>query len=87
MGKKSSLQNICVLGCETYVHVPKKNWSKLVNKETKFIFIGYGPSVKGYNIWDPMDKKLVQNRDIVFREVKYSPIEVQPKEGENKLIV
>jgi hypothetical protein len=39
-GKKPSLTHIKVFGCATYVHVPKKNMSKLDKKVEKCIFIG-----------------------------------------------
>jgi hypothetical protein len=68
--KKPSLQNIRVIGCDAYVHVPKENRSKLDKKAEKCIFIGYKDGVKGYKLWNPETKKIVYNRDVVFREVK-----------------
>jgi hypothetical protein len=48
-GKKSSLKHLRVFGCDAYVHVPKKNMSRLDNKDEKCIFMGYKDGVKGYN--------------------------------------
>jgi hypothetical protein len=70
-GKKPSLQHLRVFGCDAYVHVPKKNRSKMDNKVEKCIFIGYKDGVKVYKIWNPETKKIVYSRDVVFREVKY----------------
>jgi hypothetical protein len=72
-GKKPSLGNIRVFGCDSYVHVPKENRSKLDNKVEKCIFIGYKDGVKGYKIWNPETKKTVYSRDVVCREVKDVP--------------
>jgi hypothetical protein len=60
-------------GCDSYVHVPKENRSKLDNKDEKCIFIGYKDGVKGYNLWNLETKKIVYSWDVVFREVKYVP--------------
>jgi hypothetical protein len=68
--KKPSLQHIRVFGCDSYVHVPKENRSKLDKKVEKCIFIGYKDGVKGYNLWNPDTKKNFYSRDVFFREVK-----------------
>jgi len=39
-GKKPSLTHIKVIGCEAYVHVRKKNESKLEKRAENCIFIG-----------------------------------------------
>jgi hypothetical protein len=51
--KKPSLQHLRVFGCDSYVHVPKENMSKLDKKVEKCIFIGYKDGVKGYKLWNP----------------------------------
>jgi hypothetical protein len=68
--KKTSLQHLRVFGCDSYVHVPNENRSKLDKKAKKCIFIGYKVGVKGYKIWNPDTRKTVYSRDVVFREVK-----------------
>ena len=72
-GKKPSLENLRVFGCDAYVHVPKENRSKLDNKDEKCIFISYKYGMKGYNLWKQETKKTIYSQDIVFREVKYVP--------------
>jgi hypothetical protein len=59
-----------VFSCDSYVHVPKENRSKLDKKVEKCIFIGYKDGVKGYKLWNQETKKNVYSRDVVFREVK-----------------
>jgi hypothetical protein len=68
--KKPFLTHIRVFSCESYVHVPKENMSKLDKNSEKCIFIGYRDGMKGYKIWNPKTKKVVYSRDVVFREIK-----------------
>ena len=72
-GKKPSIKHLKVLGCDAYVHVPKEKRSKLDNKAEKCIFIGYKDGMKGYKLWNPITKKTIYSRDVVFREVKEVP--------------
>ena len=52
------------------MHVLKEKRSKLDNKIQKCIFIGYKDGVKGYKVWNPVTRKIVYNRDVVFKEVE-----------------
>ena len=53
------------------------------SKSEKCIFIGYKDGLKGYKLWNPLTRKVVYSRDVVFREVKdVIKHEVQPKEPE-----
>ena len=53
------------------------------NKSEKCIFIGYKDGLKGYKLWNSEIRKVLYNRDVVFREVKYVvKHEVIPKELE-----
>jgi len=55
----------------------------LDSKFEKCIFIGYKDGLKGYNLWNPVTRKVVYSRDVVFRELKdVIKHEVQPKEPE-----
>ena len=54
---------------------------KLDNKAEKCIFVRYKDGIKGYKLWNPVTRKVVYNRDVVFREVKNtSRNEDEPKE-------
>jgi len=50
------------------MHVSGDERSKRDVKSKKCIFLGYKKCVKGYKIWDPVDKKVVITRDAVFDE-------------------
>jgi hypothetical protein len=67
--------------------VPTEKRSKLDNKVVKCIFFGYGVGVKWYKLWDHVVEKDFYRRNVIFREVKSSPIVMQPEEHEKKLVV
>ena len=67
-GKDVSYDNLRVFGCKTFVHIPKDERSKLDVKAKPCIFLGYGPEEFGYMLWDPLSKKIVISRDVVFLE-------------------
>ncbi|KAG8471369.1 hypothetical protein CXB51_036995 [Gossypium anomalum] len=68
-GKDVSYDHLRVFGCKTFVHVPKDEKSKLDAKTRQCIFIGYGLDGEfGYRLYDPVQKKLVRSRDVVFIE-------------------
>jgi hypothetical protein len=46
----TSIEHLKVFDCDSYVHVPKENRSKVDNKAKKCIFIVYKYGVKGYKI-------------------------------------
>jgi len=53
----------------------------LDSKYETCIFIGYKDGLKDYKLWNPVTRKVVYSRDVVFREVKdVIKHEVQPKE-------
>ena len=37
-------------------------------KSRKCLFLGFEKGVKGYRLWDPISKKMVTNRDVIFDE-------------------
>ena len=67
-GKDVSFEHLRVFGCRAFVHVPRDERSKLDNKAKQCIFLGYGHEEFGYRLWDPVNKKVIRSRDIVFFE-------------------
>ncbi|KAK3029181.1 hypothetical protein RJ639_038733 [Escallonia herrerae] len=57
-----------IFGCPAYVHLQNEERSKLDPKSKECIFLGYEEGVKGYRLWDPVAKKMVISRDVVFSE-------------------
>ena len=48
--------------------VPKEQRSKLNDKPTSCIFIGYGDDEFGYRLWDLEKQKTVRSKDVMFHE-------------------
>ena len=67
-GRDVSYDHLRVFGCKCFVHVPKNERSKLDTKSKPCIFVGYGHDEFGYRCYDPIAKKLVRSRDVIFVE-------------------
>jgi hypothetical protein len=61
-------EHLRVFGCKAFVHVPRDERSKLDSKAKQCIFLGYGLEEFGYRLWDPISKKIIRSRDVVFFE-------------------
>ena len=64
--KRCSYDHLRVFGCREFVHIPKYERSKLDIKAKPCIFLGYGHEEFGYRLWDPLSRKIVRSRDVVF---------------------
>ena len=62
---------IRVFGCQAFVHVPKDERKKLDSKSKKCILLGYGTTTKGCSLYDPLKKRVLFSRDVIFNECKY----------------
>ncbi|KAM0961159.1 hypothetical protein ACFX13_020902 [Malus domestica] len=67
-GRKPGIAHLRVFGSACYVHVPSEHRHKLEPKSFKGVFVGYATCEKGYRVFDPISKKLILSRDIVFDE-------------------
>ncbi|KAK2997449.1 hypothetical protein RJ639_025454 [Escallonia herrerae] len=67
-GKQVNFSAMKFFGCPAYVHLHNEERSKLDPKSKECIFLGYEEGVKGYRLWDPVAKKKVISRDVVFNE-------------------
>ncbi|GJW90623.1 retrovirus-related pol polyprotein from transposon TNT 1-94, partial [Tanacetum coccineum] len=54
--------------CKASVHIPKDERSKLDVKGKPCVFLEYDQDEFGYRLYDPVQKKLVRSRDVVFEE-------------------
>ncbi|KAL0544873.1 hypothetical protein IC582_020003 [Cucumis melo] len=66
-GRKPSIGHLRVFGCMAYAHIPDQKRSKL-DKSEKYVFVGYDASSKGYTLYNPVTKKTIVSRDVVFDE-------------------
>jgi transposase InsO family protein len=73
-GKQPDVKHLRVFGCLAFVHVPEEKRTKLDYKSKAHIFLGYSLTSKAYRLYDPITKKMVVSRDVIFREhARYSP--------------
>ncbi|KAI4297117.1 hypothetical protein L6164_037021 [Bauhinia variegata] len=83
-GKDVSYKHLRVFGCRAFVHIPRDERFKLDGKSKQCIFLGYGNEEFGYRLWDPVNKKIVRSRDVIFFEDQ--TIEDIEKEDKSKPI-
>ena len=69
-GTKPSVDHFRVFGCLAHVHVPDVKRSKLDNKSFVCVLLGMSEESKGYKLFDPLNKKIVVSKDVIFEEDK-----------------
>ena len=77
-------------GCPSYMHVQSGEPFKLDSKSRKCIFLALEKCVKGYWLWDPISKKMVTNKYIIFDEaflLKHNEAEICNDNSQKKLTV
>ncbi|KAK8940855.1 hypothetical protein KSP39_PZI009825 [Platanthera zijinensis] len=67
--EKPSVEHLRVFGSTCYVHIPDTLRTKLDAKARKLVFVGYDERKKGWRCMDPVTKKFVVSRDVVFDEL------------------
>ena len=69
-GRNVFYHHLRMLGCLAHMHVAKDLRSKLDRKSKPCTLLGYSEDEFGYRLWNLLDMKVVQSRDIVFMEDK-----------------
>ncbi|GJS93537.1 retrovirus-related pol polyprotein from transposon TNT 1-94 [Tanacetum coccineum] len=67
-GFKPSVAYFKVFGSIAYVHIPDCKRIKLDDKSKKCVFIGVSEESKAYRLYDPVSKRIIVRRDVVFDE-------------------
>ena len=68
-GFKPSLHNLRIFCCLCFAHVPNTKREKLDQKAEYGVFVGYSSLTKGYEIYQPLTRKIIVSRDVKFDEV------------------
>lgn len=68
--KKPSVKHFRVFGCLAFVHIPDVHRKKLDNKSKQCVFLGISGESKAYKFYDPIEKRIIVSRDVVFEETK-----------------
>ena len=69
-GLKSSVEHFRVFSCIGHVHIPEKNRRKLDDKSLQCVFLGLSQESKAYRMYDPVSKRVIISRDVMFEEDK-----------------
>lgn len=67
-GRKINYSHLRVFGYKAFMYVLKEQRTKLDSKANECIFLGYGDDKLSYRLCDPKKRKLIRDRDIMFRE-------------------
>ena len=66
--RNPKVQHLRTFGCVAHVKRVGPSISKLSDRLTTMIFIGYETETKGYRLYDPIARKLHISRDVIFEE-------------------
>lgn len=66
--KKPNVEHIRVFGCIGYAKIEAWHLRKLDDRPRKLVHLGTEPGSKAYRLLDPINKKIVVSRDVVFKE-------------------
>ncbi|GAU38467.1 hypothetical protein TSUD_151900 [Trifolium subterraneum] len=69
-GIKPSVHHFRVFGCLAYAHIPDNQRKKLNNKNIKCVLLGLSDESKAYKLYDPLERRIIVSRDVVFDESK-----------------
>ena len=69
-GVKPSVDHFRVFGCIAHVYVPEERMTKLDNRSITCVLLGFSEESKGYKLFDPVAKRVVVRRNVIFEEEK-----------------
>lgn len=67
-GEKPSVKHLKIFGSDCYVHVPKDQRTKWDMNSVKCLMIGYSDGNKRYRVYDPIARRILIRRDVIFHE-------------------
>lgn len=67
-GFKPSVNHFRAFGCIGHVHIPGNKRQKLDDRSFRFVLLGVSEESKAYRLYDPMLKKVVISKHVVFEE-------------------
>jgi hypothetical protein len=69
-GRKPSVDHLRTSVCMVHVKMVVRHTSKLADQSTPMVMIGYEAGTKAYHAYNPVNRKLVVTRDVIFYEKK-----------------
>jgi len=70
-GERPAVDHFQIFGCVAYAHIPDQKRRKLDDKGEKSIFLGVSEQSKAYKLYNPITKKIVISRDVIFDEGRF----------------
>ncbi|XP_074356577.1 uncharacterized protein LOC141696321 [Apium graveolens] len=67
-GHKPGVSHFRIFGSLCYSHIPMEKREKLDDKSERCIFVGYNENPMAYRLFNPVSKKLIISRDVIFGE-------------------
>ena len=67
-GHKPSVSFLQTFDCIGHVRKTKPILTKLEDRSTPMVFLGYAEGTKAYRLYDPRGDKVLVSRDVVFDE-------------------
>lgn len=58
--------NLKIIECNVYALIPSDERTKLKLKSLECIFLCFESSVKGYKLWNLVNRKKILSKDVVF---------------------
>ena len=55
-------------GSDAYLHIPKKQRTKLAAKSQKLVLVGYAQKGRAYRLWNPTTNHIHVGVDVIIRE-------------------
>ena len=65
---KPSMSFLWIFGCISHVRKTKPVLTKLEDRSTPMVLLGYVEGTKAYRLYDPHGDKVLVSRDVVFDE-------------------
>jgi hypothetical protein len=66
--KKPSIHHLCTFGYIGYVKNTRPHLTKLEDRGTRMVFVGYERGTNAFRMYDPVSKRVHISRDVVFVE-------------------
>jgi len=60
-----------VLGCVDHAHVLDQKRRKFDDKSKECVFLGVSDESMAYRLYDPISKKIIISKDVIFQEDEY----------------
>jgi transposase InsO family protein len=76
-GRKPSVDHLRTYGCVAHVKTVAGHLNKLTDRSTPMVMIGYEAGTKTYRAYNPVNKKLVVTREVIFDEKKIMELELR----------